>query len=311
MKGAKTGVWVLEHHMGAQEPKAPLRARIAELARVQHGVVARRQLVGLGLGRGAIAARLRAGRWRRIHPGVYVTGDATLPREGRFVAAVLACGKGAVLSHGSAAFLWGISKEEPAWIDVTVPGDRGRGLKGVKVHRQPLTSKDITVRSGIPITTPGRTLVDFADVVSERMLERAIDEADYLRLDCAGLEPIRGRPGNGSLKRVLSLHRPGPTRTRTPLEERFLELCRRSKLPDPEVNVHVEGYVVDFLWQAQRLIVETDGHAAHRTRRAFERDPVRDADLIEAGYRPIRITAWRLQGEAEAVARQLRRLLAA
>ena len=196
-------------------------------------------------------------------------------------------------------------------MEVTARGNRGRKVEGVKVHRQPLTSNDVTVRNGIPVTTSGRTLVDFADVVSDRRLERAIDEADYLRLDCAGLEPIPGRPGNGRLKKVLSLHRPGPTRTRTPLEERFLELCRRSKLPDPEVNVNVEGYEVDFLWQAQRLIVETDGHAAHRTRRAFERDPVRDADLIEAGYRPIRITDRRLQGEPEAVARQLRRLLAA
>jgi very-short-patch-repair endonuclease len=299
------------HHMRAQEPKPTLEQLISELARRQHGVLARWQLTSLGLGRGAIAARLRAGRWRRIHPGVYATGDAALSREGRFIAAVLACGEGAVLSHGSAAFLWGISKEVPAWIDVTVPGDRGRRLKGVRVHRQPLTGKDITPRDGIPVTRPGRTLVDLADVVSERALERAIDEADYLRLDCAGLGLRPGRAGSGRLAKVLSLYRLGTTRTRSALEERFLELCRRSKLPDPEVNVHVEGYVVDFFWQAQRLIVETDGHAAHRTRRAFERDPVRDADLIEAGYRPIRITAWRLQGEPEAVARQLRRLLAA
>jgi very-short-patch-repair endonuclease len=194
---------------------------------------------------------------------------------------------------------------------VTVPGDRGRRLEGVKVHRQPFETDEVTVLRGIPVTTPGRTLVDLADVVSERALERAIDEADYLRLDCAGLDPRPGRAGSGRLEKTLTRYRPGTTRTRTPLEERFLALCRNANLPQPEVNVHVEGYEVDFLWRAQRLIVETDGHAAHRTRRAFERDPVRDADLIEAGYRPIRITERRLRSEPAAVAAQLHRLLAA
>jgi very-short-patch-repair endonuclease len=296
--------------MEGQQTEPSVDGLIAELARRQHDVVARWQLRNVGVPEGVIDARLRSGRWRLIYRGVYATGHSPLTPEGRFIAAVLACGEGAALSHGSAAFVWGISKDEPAWIDVTVPGDRGRRLDGVRVHRQSLTPKDITQRDGIPVTRPGRTLVDLADVVSERALERAIDEADYLRLDCAGLEPIPGRAGNGRLKTVLSLHRPGPTRTRTPLEERFLELCRRSKLPEPEVNVHVEGYEVDFLWRAQRVVVETDGHAAHRTRRAFERDPVRDADLIEARYRPIRITDRRLRSEPEAVARQLRRLLA-
>ncbi|HEX2413665.1 MAG TPA: type IV toxin-antitoxin system AbiEi family antitoxin domain-containing protein [Thermoleophilaceae bacterium] len=296
--------------MDAQEPKPTLQQLIAELARRQHGVVARWQLVKLGLGRGAIGARLRSGRWRRIHRGVYATGDAPLSREGRFIAAVLACGEAAVLSHRSAAVMWGILSGGPAWAEVTVPGDRGRELVGVKVHRQRLNAADVTSRNAIPITTPGRTLIDLAEVVSERTLERAMDEAEYLRLDCTGLKPIPGRAGSGRLARVLSLHRPGATRTRTPLEERFLDLCRRAQLPQPEVNVHVEGYEVDFLWRARRLVIETDGHAAHRTRRAFERDPVRDADLIEAGYRPIRITARRLAREPEAIAAQLHRLLA-
>ncbi len=121
--------------------------------------------------------------------------------------------------------------------------------------------------------SPARTLIDLADVAPRRTLERAIDEAEYLRLDCTGLAPRHGRRGSGVLSSVLAVHAAGSTRTRSDLEEMFLALCDSHGLPRPEVNVHIEGYECDFVWREQRLIVETDGGAAHGTRRAKRRDP--------------------------------------
>jgi very-short-patch-repair endonuclease len=177
------------------------------------------------------------------------------------------------------------------------------------VHRAVLETDEVTRVAGIPVTTPGRTIVDLADTEPRRTVERAIDEAEYLRLDCSGLEPKPGRPGTGLLTRVLSEHQPGATRTRSELEERFLEMCDLHGLPRPEVNAVIEGYEVDFVWREERLIVETDGRAAHGTRRAFERDRVRDLELTAAGWRVVRVTYARLSREPERVAEQLARLL--
>jgi hypothetical protein len=158
------------------------------------------------------------------------------------------------------------------------------------------------------VTSPARTLIDIADVVSRRILERAIDEAEYLRLDCTGLAPLHGRRGSGLLAKVLAEHRAGTTRTRTDIEECFLGMCDRYGLPRPEVNAIVDGYEVDFLWRGRRLIVETDGRAAHSTRRAFERDRLKDAELTTSGWRVVRVTYARVTREPRAVAMQLRRM---
>jgi very-short-patch-repair endonuclease len=173
------------------------------------------------------------------------------------------------------------------------------------VHRAQLCDQDVTVHDGIPVTTPARTLVDLADVVPRRALERAFDEAEYLRLDCTGLAPIAGRPGYGRLGRVLAGHRAGSTRTRSELEELFLELCARHGLPRPDVNVILEGHEVDFLWPKERLVVEVDGRGAHLTRRAFEQDRARDAELTVAGWRVLRLTGERLEAEPDRVAAQV------
>jgi hypothetical protein len=151
--------------------------------------------------------------------------------------------------------------------------------------------------------------VDLADVVSRRTLERAFDEADFLRLDYRGAAPRHGRSGSGLLASVLAVHTPGSTRTRSELEEIFLAFCGDRGIPRPEVNVQEAGYLCDFVWREQRLIVETDGARAHGTRKARERDPVRDADLQIAGWRVIRVTAKRLSHQPDAVEEQLSRLL--
>jgi hypothetical protein len=284
--------------------------RVAALAARQHGVVERKQLHALGLGDGAIAKRASRGRLHRVHRGVYSVGHALLTREARFMAAVLACGEGAVLSHVSAAVLWGLLRKEGPGVHVTVPTGAGRARRrGIAVHRAALDEGEVTTLAGIPVTTPGRTIVDLADISSRRTVERAIDEAEYLRLDCSGLGPRPGRPGSGLLTCILSEHRAGATRTRSELEELFLAMCEAYGLPPPEVNAVIEGYEVDFVWRRQRLIVETDGHAAHGTRQAFERDRLRDADLTANGWRIIRLTHVRLSREPAAVAAQLARLL--
>jgi len=169
----------------------------------------------------------------------------------------------------------------------------------------------MTTRHGIPVTTPARTILDLAAAVSRRELERAMDEAAYLRLDLSGLKPRRGRRGGAMITRVLAEHQAGTTRTRSELEEGMLELCRRFELPAPLVNQEIEGYTVDFVWPEQRVIVETDGWQAHGTRRAFESDRRRDADLMAAHWRPLRMTWKRLTTEDMKVAAQLKEVLGA
>jgi hypothetical protein len=286
-------------------PDPPDRA-VAELARRQHGVVGRAQLMALGLSPAEIDGRVRRGRFHRVHQGVYAVGHLALSRYGRFMAAVLACGDGAALSHFSAAVVWGLLEAEGQEIHVTAPGRRR--ARGVVVHRARLEGERVR-RSGIVVTTPSRTLVDLADVVPRRTLERAFDEAEYLGLDWRAAEPRHGRSGSGTLSSVLAVHTPGSTRTLSELEEKFLAFCDERGIPRPVVNIHVEGYLSDFVWRADRVIVETDGKRAHGTRRARERDPVRDADLQIAGWRVMRVTSKRLSRHPRAVEDQLWRLL--
>jgi very-short-patch-repair endonuclease len=179
----------------------------------------------------------------------------------------------------------------------------------VIVHRGALATSELATKQGIPLTQPSGTLIDLADVLTHRKLERALDEAAYLRLDLSALRPRPGRRGAGRLARLLAEHDPGTTRTRFELEERMLALCRRAGLPAPEVNAEVLGYEVDFVWREARLIVETDGWEAHGTRGAFERDRRRDAALVATGWRVVRITWRRLERESAEVARELQQLL--
>jgi len=293
--------------MNQEVRKDPPDRAVSELARRQHGVVGRAQLVALGLSLAEIDGRVRRSRLHRVHQGVYAVGHLALTRNGRFMAAVLACGDGATLSHFSAAVLWRILDDRGQSIHVTA--EKERKCRGAVVHQAPLEGERL-LRFGIVVTTPARTIVDLADVVQRRRtLERAIDEAEYLRLDWSEAAPRHGRKGSGLLSSVLAVHEPGSTRTRSELEEQFLAFCDRHRFPRPEVNVVIEGYLCDFVWREQRLVVETDGRRAHGTARARQRDPIRDADLQIAGWRVMRITSVRLFREPDAVADQLKRLL--
>ena len=273
------------------------------------------QLLGVGVSGGAIQSRLRRGRLFAVHRGVYAIGHPRLTVGGTRRAALLACGDGAVLSHRTAADVWGIRQSNERIVDITIPSRTGRARRpGVRIHTGRLPPPEVTGRSGLPVTTPARTLLDLAAVLTARALERAIDEAERRGLFQAEafeavLEANRRRPGRAALAEVFAGHRPGTTRTRSGLEERFLVFCRGHGLPQPEINVPIGPYIVDFLWRAQRLIVETDGRAAHGTAAAFERDRTRDARLMTRGYRVVRYTNRRLSRQPADVMRELRILL--
>lgn len=273
-----------------------IERRINRLATRQHGAISRDQLLRLGLGAGAVEHRLRIGRLLPLRRGVYAVGVAPPTRERRWAAALLACGRGAVLSHLSAAALWGLWSVDPATIDVAVPNRAMRRRGGIRVHRPVrLGREDVTRHRGIPATTVPRTLIDLAEILSTRSLERALDEADFLNpLDDERLRAAigrnAGRNGAARLARVLDRHEPGTTRTRTPLEEDFYVLVTTAGLPQPEVNVPLGRFTVDFLWRASKLVVETDGGDSHDRRSQRRRDARRDAWLAARDYETLRFT---------------------
>ena len=266
---------------------------IAALASGQHGHVSREQLLALGLAKGAIDHRVAAGRLHIRHHGVYAVGHTALtPRAERF-AAVLACGPGAVLSHDSAAVEWGILATAAVdAIHVTTPHRRTR--PGIRTHQAALPVSDVTRRDGVPLTTPARTLLDLAATLDPRELARAVERARVARLVTDRdlqhlLQRARARRGARALRAILQ---DGPAFTRSDAERRLLALVARAQLPRPRTNVRVAGHEVDAVWPAQRLVVEVDGYRFHAGREAFERDRRRDADLLAAGLRVIRVT-WR------------------
>ena len=286
----------------------PVDELIAALAERQHGMVARRQLVALGVGSRATDHRLKCGRLHPVHRGVCAVGHRVITQRGRWMAAVLASGSGGVLSHRSAAALWGIRPTSRTSVDVTTPR-RLHARPGLHPHRAVLPTDEMTVHDGIPTSTPARTLLDLAGVVPGQALERALDEAEILRLPGPQplLERYPRRRGAANLRLLLLTSR-SPTPTRTVLEDRFHTFVDHHRLPRPETNTLVDVYEVDAVWRDARLIVELDGFATHGTRRAFERDRERDRRLAAAGWCVIRLT-WRQLAGGEALAYELRELL--
>ena len=267
-----------------------------------------------GVGAGAIDRRIAGARLHPVHRGVYSVGHRLLSPEGRWLAAALACDSG-LLSHLDAAALWALVVKPAGPVHVTVPTRAGRRNRpGIHVHRVSLPAGEITERRGVPVTTPARTLVDIAELLPSRKLQRALDEAEYLRLVeprvlRSTLEANANRSGARKLRSVLAAHSPGSTRTRSELEELFLTLCRSQALPEPTVNARIDGREVDFVWFGARVIAETDGWAAHGTRAAFERDRLRDAGLHAAGYIVLRFTYRQVASRPEWVGGVLRRSL--
>jgi very-short-patch-repair endonuclease len=277
-----------------------IEKQMLALSRPQ-AVIRRDRLLAAGITRHEIDNRVRAGWLRTLYRGVYAVGPVQ-SEEAPYLAAVLACGDNAVLGFGQAGYLWRMIRDKPRDpIDVLVPLPRCPHHPGIRVHRvQPLPPDEVTRLRKIPVTTPARTLLDLATVLTLRELEQALalaerKHAGTQRRLLALLARYPVRAGTPKLRRLLGGSR-SPALTRSEAEERFLELVRRAGLPGPETNVRLHGYELDFLWREERLAVEVDGFAFHGDRSAFEADRRRDADLAAIGIQVIRVT-WRQIGD--------------
>ncbi len=272
--------------------RSPVDGTIAALASRQRGLVTRRQLLEAGLTPEAVSRRLKSRRLHPLHRGVYLVGHAVPPPLAIELAALLACGHTAALSHRTAGVMWRILPSRDDAVEVTVPDRRCRPRPGLKPHAGCLAQCDVTVRHGLRLTTPARTLRDLRPVLDPPALERATNEARVLRLLPLGESDAA-------------------TLTRSEAERRLLALLRRARLSPTATNIKLAGQEVDVLFADQRLVVEVDGYAFHGTRAAFERDRRRDADLAAAGFRVLRVTWRALTSEPEAVIARLAGALSA
>jgi len=276
---------------------------IRELAERQHGMVSRAQLLEIGLTDRQVSSRAANDRFITVRRGVYAVGHRETGRKGVWMSAVLACGPGAVLSHRSAAALWGfIDHRGPVEVLSPVTGRR-RGERIDPSHLTPplvrkssrLTPADVTLVDGIPVTTVARTLVDLAAILNPAQLERALNQAAIKKLIRVqdlqdAVERARGQKGIGNLRALLERWHPLTVLTRSELEARFLKFLKSIRFDEPEVNVVIAFCEVDFHWPEYDLVVELDGRRYHDTPRAFEGDRDRTARLELAGKRVLRLT---------------------
>jgi hypothetical protein len=269
-----------------------VQVAIAAVAASQHGVIMTTQLLSAGLSSAGITNWVTGGRLHRIHRGVYAVGHPGLSIEGEWMAAVLACGEGAVLSHRSAAMLNRMLEPKRGPVHVSIANGNGRSRrKGIVIHRSPtLLPSQTTSRLNIPVTHPARTLADLRRVGPEWEYRRALRQAEFRELPIGDLPEADG--------------------SRSGLESRFRRFCRRHGLPDPEPNAKVGPFTVDFLWRAEKVVVETDSYRTHGGPLAFEEDRQRDIYLKVRGYEVVRVTDRQLDADQAGVARDLRAILA-
>jgi very-short-patch-repair endonuclease len=301
-----------------------IEERIAEIAAPQHGAATRAQLKELGLTDRAVSRRAAAGRLHRVHRGVYRVGPLISPYL-REMAAVLACGAGARASHRSAAWLLELGPQPSPTVpvDVRVPASRVVRRPSIRVYRARYlepgggvgdAADQAMTAHGIPVTSPGRTLVDLAAVLPTRDLEEAVARAEQqglVTLDALGtlVDRHRGLPGISALAALLGRDG-GPAFTRSELERRFVDQVRRFGLPAPRFNVRVAGYEVDCWFAAERLVVELDGRAFHRSWRSQTNDRRRDRDLAGQGIQVVRVTWDELEREPDKTMAEVIRALA-
>ena len=285
---------------------------ISRLADRQHGVLSRKQLLDAGVPGHVIDHRVLLGRLHPRHHGVYVAGHRNLTKHGRWMAAVLAAGAGAVLSHRSAGALLGLGH----WSHLEVTAPRRRERPGIRVYTSLLSPDELTTVMAIPTTGLSRTLFDLASVLQLHQIERAVNQAEIQHLtDSLSLPDLvaryPGRPGVRAIRSILKRLEAGPVFTRSDLEAILRVFARRAGLPTPLFNAIVLGFECDCVWPEHGLIVELDGRATHGTKLAFEQDRERDRVLQAAGWRVVRITWRQLKRDPDAVAADLRTLLAA
>ena len=311
LRGAKRGSCRTWPPMSGQTPHS---STVWRLARHQHGVVARKQLLGLGFTRHAIRHRVATGRLHAVHRGVFVVGRPELDVHGRCMAAVIACGPEALVSHQTAAELWGIRTPRGEPIELSVPATVERTLIGVHLHRRrSLADGDRGTTARIPVTNVVRTIVDLAPRLPEKQLESLINEAAVLDLISPeglrhALERMPRQHGVPKLRRLLD--RRTFRLTDSELERSFLRLVRGAGLPTPQTGVRLNGFRVDFFWPDLGLVVETDGLRYHRTPAQQARDRRRDQVHSVAGLTPLRFTHSQIRFEGASVSRILIRVVA-
>lgn len=293
-----------------------MRAKgLPELAERQYGVVSVRQLETLfGYSSSAVERDVAAGRLFRLYRGVYAVGHRRIPDPGHCLAAVLACGPGALLSHRSAAWLWGLWRYGPAPLHVTSPIPRKPRTPIRLHHSRILTAADRTMEENIPVTALPRTLLDCAVELRPAQLQRVLERAEELRLfDLGPIEELLGRSGRHKgrrrLRRAIGLYQPVPF-SRSGFETRFFEAVLAAGPPRPATNFAEAGFELDVYWPDLRFAVELDSYATHGTNAAFERDHLRDEELLLAGIELVRVTDVRFHREPKAVLERVAILLA-
>lgn len=300
-------------------PRGEVDRLIVALAASQHGVVTLEQLVALGLSRRAIRWRIAGGRLHRIHRGVYAVGRPDVTIKGKWMAAVLACGDGALLSHQSAATLHGLLNARAGRVHVTVPRRTNVIRAGIRAHRSTcLVPADRTEVDGIPCTSVPATLLGVAATAPRNVLDSACNQAEVERvLDMCAVEDLlerrRSHPGAKRLRGALQVNGLGLDRTKSKLEKRFFRLAGELGLPPPAVNAWMpipgEEMQCDFVWHRERVVVEVDAWETHGTRRAFRNDRRRDRVLRAHGWDPVRVTGYDLESDADGVIREVQALL--
>jgi very-short-patch-repair endonuclease len=272
---------------------------IARIAGRQDNVITRDQLLSAGLGRGAIAHRVKAGTMQRLYINVYLLGAAPPTPMAQARAAALVCGSDATVSHRSAARLFNLLPEISGDVDITVAGRNPGFHRGVRLHRvASLTRPDLTAMRGLSVTSVARTICDLAATESARDTEHAFQEALYRDIVTdKALQAILAREPTRKGSPLIKALIDNPTLTRSDRERRLLKLIRDAQLPTPRTNVRVHGYLVDVFWPEHGLTLEFDGWQAHGHRLAFEKNRRRDQVLLAAGIRVLRITDRQLTNE--------------
>jgi len=281
---------------------------IAAIAGPQHGLITTRQLLGLGLTKDDIAYRARIGRLHRLHRGVYAVGHIPVSPYAHALAAVLACGDGAALSHGSAATLWGIDKHWHRPLEVTARSARRH--PAITIHRSStLTTPDIATHFGVPVTSPARTLLDLTPRLTDTRLTRAVNDLRQARyLSLADLQELLQRHRGAKRLRAHTAHPERPP-TRSELEDAFIHFANRHDLPEPLINTDVVGREADVFFPEHKLVVELDGYDFHHTREQFESDRDRDAARLAAGVATVRLTWERMHLSPDREAARLEQIL--
>ena len=285
---------------------------IGRVAARQHGIVTSRQLAALGLGRGAVAHRIKRGLLHAIHRGVYLWGSpgALAGLFARAHAAVLACGADASLTHDASAALHGFRPHPRGVLDVTVPGRHVR-VRGLRTHESPLAPRERRCVQGIPVSSPARALLEIAPRLTPRELADAVEQAQVKRLVtkrdiAATIERAGARAGVRALRAVID----EPAFTRSWAERRVVALLRAAKLPRPQFNARAEGFEVDALWRDQRVVLEFDSYAFHATKASQERDRRKTAALQRGRHVVLRTTWIELTKESHALIARIAEALA-